>query len=191
MTQNTLFSRVRLTAFVLVGAVSLFSVGCASSSTAERDAADERVSGQPPSADEDVRRGLPRGPDVLTGSTGAAAQPSASGQAEVSADASVTRAELKQFILKGPSFPLSMVEVEPAREGSKFVGYRVIAISPVAQPTLQGRLGKGDIITHLNGVRVEKPDDYLNAWKLLAGITTVRIDFVRDGQASYSAWQVQ
>jgi len=191
MTQKPLFSRVRLTAFLLLGAVSLFSVGCASNSSAERDAADERVSGQPPSADEDVHGDLPPGPDVLTGAPGAVAQPSASAQTEVSADASVTRAELKQFILKGPSFPLSVVEVEPAREGSQFVGYRVIAIAPVAQPTLQGHLSDGDIITHLNGVRIEKPDDYLNAWKLLADIATVRIDFVRDGAPNHSVWQVQ
>lgn len=189
MTQQPFVSRARLSALLLLGVIAWGPLGCASNSTAERDAASARVSGQPPSADEDVAHRLPKGPDILTDASQQA--DAISGEVAGAGEASVKRDELKQFILKGPSFPLSMVEVDPARNGSEFLGYRVLFIAPAAQPTLDGRLKEGDIITHLNGVRVGTPDDYLNAWKLLADISTMRIDFVRDNEAHHSVWRVE
>lgn len=189
MTQQSLFSRARFPALLLLWAILWGGPGCASSSATKRDAASERVSGQPPSADEDVHHRLPKGPDVLTG-TGPQAG-GISGDDGDAGEASVTRDALKELILKGPSFPLSMVEVDPARNGSEFLGYRVLSIASAAQPTLEGRLKKGDIITHLNGVRVGTPDDYLSAWKLLAQRSTMRIDFMRDNEAQYAVWRVQ
>jgi len=190
MSQPLLFSSSRLAAFLLLG---LLALGCASGSTAERDAANERVSGQPPSAAEARAGQLPKGPDVLVGSMRPGEQDASAPAGEETSphDALISRVELNQLIQKGPSFPLSMVEVEAARSEGKFVGYRVLSIAPAAQTNLQGRLKEGDIITHLNGVRIEKPDDYLNAWKLLADISTLRIDFVRADAPTYSVWRVQ
>lgn len=193
MTQQPIFSALRLTA-VLLFAMSLGgALGCASSASAERYSASDRVTGQPPSADEDPVGQLPKGPDVLVGSNqpGEAAASASPGDPANPDETVISRDELNRFIQKGPSFPLSMVEVEPARVEGKFAGYRVLSVAPPAQATLQGHLEKGDIITHLNGVRVEKPDDYLNAWKLLADLSTLRIDFVRDDAATFSVWRVQ
>src|SRR5690554_2691404 len=192
MTQQPLFSRSRCAAILLLAMIALGPLGCASGSSAERDATSERVSGQPPSADEDVVGQLPKGPDILVGSSasGEEVANAAPGDAANLDEAVISRDALNRLIQKGPSFPLSMVEVEAARVDGTFAGYRVLSVAPTAQSTLQGRLKEGDIITHLNGVRVEKPDDYLSAWKLLADLSTLRIDFVRDGAPTFSVWRV-
>lgn len=189
MSQPRLFSSSRLAAFFLLG---LFALGCASGAKAERAAKNERVAGQPPSAADAGAGQLPRGPDILVGQArpGEPAVAPSSGEPPGPQDAVITRAALQQLIQKGPSFPLSMVEVEAARSQGKFVGYRVLNMTPAAQEALQGRLMPGDIITHLNGVRVERPDDYLNAWKLLPDISALRIDFVRADAPTHVVWRV-
>lgn len=189
------YSRNIASYFLLFAAVALIVTGCASSSATERNSADERVSGQPPAPGQDTMHPLPKGPDVLTDShapRNQKPQNQRTDQTSANADAeSVTRQDLNRLINKGPSFPLSVVEVEPARNGSKFIGHRVVSIAPVARPTLAGHLQKGDIITHLNGIRIDKPDAYLDAWKLLADISTIRIDFMRDSDAKHALWRVQ
>lgn len=184
--------------FVFLACAALTTAGCAGSSAQRGDAADQQLAGQPPAPGEDRAYPLPRGPAILT-SPGAAqedevveiAVSDASQDDEDATVASLTRADLAQLVQRGPSFLLAMVQVEPAREAEQFVGFRVAQIHPQAQGRLAGHLAAGDVITHLNGVRIRQPDDYLRAWKLLPEATALRIDFLRANQPHHATWHVQ
>lgn len=174
-------------------------VGCASGSQST-SAEDEDVSASPPSADEDTRGELPEGPEVNIGRSGEGA---GDAESEAGAEAddvegdvegaqqAVTRGQLDTFIDKGPSFALTQVEVAPSRDDGTFQGFQLVSMSPNAQESVGEQLQLGDIITHINGVRLEKPDDYLDAWKLLGEVSSIRIDFIRDGQPQHALWRVE
>ncbi|QDG49756.1 hypothetical protein FIV42_03090 [Persicimonas caeni] len=185
---------------LLLVTVSLVWTGCASSSSADKesDAASESVSGQPPSAEEDTPKPLPKGPEVQLGSAQTDGEQKAEeavggddGEDAAEAGAVVSRAELDRFIDKGPPFALTMVKVSPSRADGKFQGFEITAMKRSAAEAVAPQLVPGDIVTHINGVRMEKPDDYLNAWKLLGEVSKVRIDFIRDGEAKHAIWRVQ
>jgi type II secretory pathway component PulC len=183
--------RAPLPTLSLLAILCAAPIGCASGSAAEgADSAEQRVAGEPPAPGELSGQGLPEGPEVLLGAADKEGQ-AADAAAADSDSAVVSRAELDALIKKGPSFPLSMVQVEPARTDGRFTGFRVVEIHEFARPVLSRKLQKGDVITHLNGVRVRKPDDYLNAWKLLAEVSELRIDFLRDSQPQHAVWTVQ
>ncbi|MFP4596997.1 MAG: hypothetical protein ACLFVJ_02020 [Persicimonas sp.] len=174
-------------------------VGCASGSQST-SAEDEDVSASPPSADEDTRGELPEGPEVNMGRTGEGEGDGESKAGDEADDAGgeakgtqqvVTGSQLDAFIEKGPSFALTQVEVAPRRKDGSFQGFQLVSMRPSAQESVGEQLRLGDIITHINGVRLEKPDDYLDAWKLLGEVSSIRIDFIRDGQAQHALWRVE
>jgi S1-C subfamily serine protease len=103
----------------------------------------------------------------------------------------VTSEELDSFLDRGPSYALTLVEVEPSRADGAFQGFEIVSMAEPANRFVSPHLTKGDVITHINGVRLEKPDDYLAAWKQLDEVSTIRVDFIRDGASEHATWQVQ
>lgn len=185
---------------LLLITVGLAFSGCASSSSADKasDSESETVSGQPPSPEEDTPKALPEGPEVQMGKaraegpSDAGEEPDGTETAESPQSAAVvSRAQIDRFIDKGPPYALTLVKVEPARADGKFRGFKLIAMERSAAQVVGPQLVPGDIVTHINGVRLEKPDDYLNAWKLLGEVSKIRIDFVRDGESKHAIWRVQ
>ena len=81
--------------------------------------------------------------------------------------------------------------VEPHRINGSFAGFEIVALHPSAKRFVDPALTVGDVITHINGVRMKKPDDYLAAWKLLDDVDAVRIDFLRDGVEEQAVWRVE
>lgn len=195
-----MFSKQFLLLLITVGFV--FS-GCASSSSADKASGtdSETVSGQPPSPEEGTPKELPKGPEVQLGKSSNAepddaepddAEPDDAESADTAeTGAVVTRAELDSFIAKGPPYTLTLVKVEPARVDGKFQGFKLVAMQRSAAEAVAPQLVPGDIVTHVNGVRLEKPDDYVDAWNLLAEVSKIRIDFIRDGESKHAIWRVQ
>jgi len=132
---------------------------------------------------------LPSGPPVLVEgvATGGDSPELEAGSGEFA----VQRAHLGDFMKKGPPFALTQVVVEPVHGDGGFVGYKLVSSTSGASEFLRPQVKAGDVITHLNGVRIERPDDYLRAWNALKDTSVIRIDFLREGQASVATWNVQ
>ena len=103
----------------------------------------------------------------------------------------LTADAVAKFLDRGPSYVLTLVEVEPETEASKLIGYRLATLSPTATKFAADKLTAGDVVTHVNGVRLVKPDDLMNAWKAVRNSTEIRVDFLRNGQAQNAVWKVQ
>lgn len=178
----------------LLVASGLAISGCAGASNAAAgEDSPEKLAGSPPEDQEEFRvEHLPRGPEVLTDQPKDSSRPApenASAEDEVAGQ--ITRAELNAFIHKGPSFGLAMVQVEPARDAQEFSGFKVVEIHPTAAPLLGDKLILGDIITHLNGVEIKTPDDYMSAWRTLARRDEVSINLIRAASPRRAVWQIK
>lgn len=132
---------------------------------------------------------LPQGPPVLVDEVGRSTAVD-TGEASESAPV-VSQGEVKSFMTHGPSFALTLVVVDPVHGKSGFVGYKLVSATSGAQSFLRPQMKLGDVITHLNGVRIERPDDYLRAWNALKDTGVIRIDFLREDTASVATWAVR
>lgn len=185
-------SRMRIRFFlktsVLVAGLLVALSGCATSSGGHVDGPQE-VQGDVPTGADAAFYPPPAGPEILVAKNGANA--AAEDGAEPEKAGVVRRAALNELIGRGPGYVFSQVETKAVHEGQKFVGFELIAMSPTAQHAVGSAVQVGDIITHINGVQQRLPDDYLRAWKLLGEAQTVRIDLIREGEASQVSWQVE
>ena len=185
------------------GALALMSsilittgVGCATSKGSEAtnttQAEDEEVMYSPP---EDAEKPIevPRGGPVLDEyerpTSDVTPEPPA-GSVASSENGTIQKQTLDALLAQGPGWALSQVQVTPARDGGAFVGFQIVAFSPQAKATISPPLKEGDIITHLNGVRLEQPDDYMEAFNLSRTVTELRVDYIREQTSSFSTWQV-
>jgi hypothetical protein len=165
------------------------STGCASGG---KQTTDDAEVGQPPAeGDPDSSpRTPPQGPDVDM-SDGGEARVAKGDETPAPSDApTVTAGQIESFMQKGPPYALTITRVEPHRINGAFAGFEITAMHPSAKRFLGDELGVGDVVTHINGVQMEKPDDYLAAWKLLDDVDAVRIEFMRDGEQQEAVWRV-
>lgn len=181
---------------IAAAALVALAVGCASGRHAERGAPEregpQEVMYSPPEDDEPPQ--IPKGAPVLE----EYARPTSTAQPDPPAEASssgqegtIERQTLEAILEQGPAWGLAQVQVEPARQGGRFAGFVIRSFSPAAAQAISPPLEVGDVITHINGVRIERPDDYMEAWKLARSVPALRVDYVRDEQQSYSTWRVQ
>ncbi len=92
------------------------------------------------------------------------------------------RSQVKQTIAKGLGYFLQGVSVEdyPVMTGGKFHGFKIKAITGDWGVDLR----PGDVITRVNGMTIEHPEDADAALRSLAKAQALRVDFDRDGQPS-------
>ena len=103
----------------------------------------------------------------------------------------LSRQMLQEFLERGPSYTLTVVEVDPARKESSFVGFEVTAIAASARGFLGPWIQVGDVVTHVNGIKLESPDDYLQVWRSLQDVEAVRIDLLRSSETHVVTWLVE
>jgi type II secretory pathway component PulC len=80
-----------------------------------------------------------------------------------------------------PGAFFSYVEIEAAFEAGRFVGWR-LADLPGQRPRWLD-LRRGDVVTAINGLGVERPDDALRIWETLQVASEVHIEYRRQGEA--------
>lgn len=177
---------------VVAGLVAAGLTGCASGPD-EEDSAPEEVVGQPPDEESEDFEFAP--PPSHPGEHGDVDGPAGdeSGDVETSPDPDVvTEAEIEELQRFGPSVVMQHVDAQPAYDGDdEFVGFELVEASETAREYLEPKLQVGDVITHVNLVRLEQPDDYMEAWDSLEGADEVRIDVVRDGDDREVVWEVE
>lgn len=94
---------------------------------------------------------------------------------------SLKRAAIKETIARGLGAFLQNVTVEdwPVMHGGKFHGFKIRAINPNWSVDLK----PGDVVTRVNGIVPERPEEADAALRLLEKASALKIDFERDGKA--------
>lgn len=187
--------RALLLAVVMSG--SVWSVGCAtgrSSRDVAPDPTDDQVMYSPPEDAEQpiaIPRGAPVREEYARPVAEVQGEPPAEAQAGEVQGTEVTREVVESMVAMGPGWGLSHVQVKPVQgDDGALLGFEISAFSAPAAQLLSPPLRTGDRITHINGVKIRTPDDFMEAWNLSRTVSELRIDYVRDGVANYSSWSV-
>jgi type II secretory pathway component PulC len=95
---------------------------------------------------------------------------------------SIKRSDVKQSIAKGLGYFLANVSVEdwPVMRNGKFYGFKIKNVSA----DLGVDLRPGDVITHVNGMAIEHPEDADAVFRSLEKAKSVRVEYERDGKPS-------
>lgn len=93
---------------------------------------------------------------------------------------SLRRSQVKAGIARGLGYFLQSVTVEdyPVMHGNKFFGFKIKSIDPQLGVDLQ----PGDIVTRVNGMSIERPEEADAAMRKLEKAPALRVDFERDGK---------
>lgn len=97
------------------------------------------------------------------------------------AGGSIAREDLVATLDAGFGHFLSNVETEPARDGERFVGFRIVRFFEGDARFAGIDLHAGDTVTHVNGRRIERPEDALAAWNELRVASELVVRFLREG----------
>jgi hypothetical protein len=100
----------------------------------------------------------------------------------------VARGSVDQLLLKGPAFMLGKIETEEVLRSNKFIGWRLVSFPADWDTT---GLQPGDIVTDVNGVALEKPDDLWDLWVKLADAPEIKINVERDGKPASTVVKIQ
>ena len=93
---------------------------------------------------------------------------------------SLKRSGVKRTIAKGLGYFLQEVTVEdyPVMTGGKFHGFKIKAITGDWGVDLR----PGDVVTRVNGMSIEHPEDADAALRSLEKAKSLKVDFDRDGK---------
>jgi S1-C subfamily serine protease len=92
----------------------------------------------------------------------------------------VERASLELVLREGPPWLLERVPIEEVMDNGKFVGWRVLEMPPEWQGV---DLVPGDVVTAVNGQKLETPQDFWSAWTTLTVASEIKVAYTREGQA--------
>lgn len=171
-------------------------LGCASGAT-QRTESERTVQGQPPKEEPPDR--MPEGPPVKVDDGGSQDAKSDAEEPREPVKRAVEEGErtyvgekrVETLLEHGPQYLFQVVSVEPVREGGSFRGYRIVDAANAAMEIMKSKLRVGDVVTKVNGVPIEKPDDYLAAWKKLKHRAVLEVEYRRDGESDRALWYVR
>jgi hypothetical protein len=94
----------------------------------------------------------------------------------------LARAEVDRVLVtQGPPWILRRVlSEEVLRSDGKFIGWRMVGLP---EDWRDIDLRPGDIVTRVNGLPLETPDQAFEAWRSVASATAVTLTLMRDGAA--------
>jgi type II secretory pathway component PulC len=112
--------------------------------------------------------------------TAQATAPSTTAAVVIEKTTSLRRSQVKATIAKGLGYFLQNVTVDdyPVMRGGKFYGFKI--------KTMNAELGvdlrPGDVVTRVNGMSIEHPEEADAAMRTLEKASALRVDFDRDGK---------
>jgi S1-C subfamily serine protease len=95
----------------------------------------------------------------------------------------LARSALRRAVDAGLGRWLGGVEVEAARAGGRFAGWRIRSLYPGDPCYGQLDLRAGDVVTRINGAAIERPEQANELFVTLPAAPALTVDYLRDGTA--------
>ena len=90
-----------------------------------------------------------------------------------------TLAKVRQAFIDRPEQAATLLRVEPARDGDRFLGFRLLS-EQNAQLLTQVGLAPGDVVTQVNGVQIDNPVRGLEVLKDLSTAQDISLEVLRN-----------
>lgn len=91
---------------------------------------------------------------------------------------------------EGPGRLLQRVPVVPFRDNGRFLGFQIVALFPGEEIRVDG-LRAGDIISRVNGMRIDRPEQFMNLFAQIHQESSLEIEIIRDGQFKIVRFLIQ
>lgn len=97
----------------------------------------------------------------------------------------LSRDEILPVLERGLGAFLQGVGTQPSMKGGKFVGFRLVKFFPNDSRMKTVDLIAGDVVTSINHMPIERPEQAIQAWESLRTAGELRVDYLRDGAAQH------
>ncbi|MEZ4475081.1 MAG: hypothetical protein R3F60_30680 [bacterium] len=103
---------------------------------------------------------------------------------------SIPRAQLEAVVAAGPQRFIASVRVVPAMDGGRFLGFQLAGVQ--AGSPLEGseNVRIGDVVVTVNGMPVERPDQFMKAWGGLKKAERIDVKLLRGATPLTYRWTV-
>jgi hypothetical protein len=95
----------------------------------------------------------------------------------------LARSALRRAVDAGLGRWLGGVDIEAARGGGRFAGWRIRSLYPGDPCYSQLDLRAGDVVTRINGAGIERPEQANELFVSLPAAAKLTVDYLRDGVA--------
>jgi type II secretory pathway component PulC len=96
----------------------------------------------------------------------------------------IARSALRAELSRGIGRFLQNVKTEAVLSHGHFVGWRMLALFPKRPDVRVQGITAGDVLIRVNGVSVERPEDFKSVWDTLETAKELVLEIERDGQPS-------
>lgn len=102
----------------------------------------------------------------------------------------IQRAELLRILDQSPGLFLQQVDSEPRFQRGRFYGWLLRTFFPGDRRFATVNLQPGDIVLHVNGSTLERPEQLMETWDALRTAGELVVDFDRAGRAHRVIWKI-
>lgn len=103
------------------------------------------------------------------------------GDPKANPSAGIARSKVKAVVGDGPGSFLQKIVLDdrPVFVGGKFHGFRVVSLKDFLASS---ELRAGDVVTRVNGMPIERPEQALEVFRALPTAKELRVSYERDGE---------
>ena len=106
-------------------------------------------------------------------------------------EAVLQRTQVDRFMENGPQWFVRQVDMEPARLGDRFVGYRLRRFFDGDARFARVDLKVGDVVLRVNGMPIGRPEQFMKAWGELKVAKELTVEYVRGGLQRELRWEIR
>ncbi len=129
----------------------------------------------------------PAFPDEAKASAESPDTMSASPAKESTPPGTIARASVDQALLRGPAWMLNKIQTEEVLRQNKFIGWRLVSFPATWDSS---GLQPGDVVTDVNGMSLEHPEQFFEAWSKVAEANEIRIAYERNGTPAVTVLKI-
>jgi hypothetical protein len=103
----------------------------------------------------------------------------------------IERGVIEQALKHGPAWFIAQVAVDPVVVRGTFYGFRVLSLFPDHSEFNDTSIQRGDIVQRVNGMPIERPEQFMVAWSSLRSMRHLTIRVIRNGQPLQLTWRIR
>ena len=103
----------------------------------------------------------------------------------------MARGVLDAVIAKGPQRLIATLQVQPHMVNGRFLGYRLVSVSPDSPLVNSDTVKPGDVIVSVNKERIERPEQFMRAWEVVSNAKRLSVSIIRGQKRIQYRWRLQ
>lgn len=121
----------------------------------------------------------------------AAAGPTPAAEQAIVLEGELERSEVKRVIERGPQKFIASLRVAPYMKGKRFMGFRIEGFAADSPLVNSRAVQPGDVVLKVNGEPVERPEQFMRAWEVVAGAEALEVTLLRGTQRYVYRWTLR